>query len=280
MLIFREAGRLGNQLFQYAALRTLASPKETLVLLGFKDLQEVYYGINAKIVNSNSPKIERIFYYRLFEFLIRSKFSCSFRESFDVDYPAITYSHRYLRPITVVENSYFQNESQFTNAAIDSLKQREEHLNHAETILDTYDKSKVPIFVHVRRGDYLKWPSKEGPAILSADYYRKCMKIVQSRLLNPLFIFVSDDPFYAKDLFGDWENVYVSEGSPAEDFVLMTKCKGGILSASSFSWWAAYFSFGQNDSTIFLAPEYWIGHRSATWHPKFIKSSFLEYVSS
>ena len=38
MIIARSAGRLGNQLFVYAALRKLNTHRETLVLVGFDDL--------------------------------------------------------------------------------------------------------------------------------------------------------------------------------------------------------------------------------------------------
>ena len=49
MIISKGSGRLGNQLFQYAALRTLCEQNEKLVLLlGFDDLQKAFDGINAK----------------------------------------------------------------------------------------------------------------------------------------------------------------------------------------------------------------------------------------
>jgi len=280
MLLFRESGRLGNQIFQYAALRTLARKKESIVLIGFEELQKTFCGINAKIVNSASPKIERVFYHRLFSLLTQSQCACEIRESFKADYPTVTYSQKHCRQIAIVKKSYFQNESQFTPAAIESLNIRGEHFAYAKNVLEKVTQDKVPIFVHVRRGDYLIWPSKEDPAILTASYYEKCIEIIKSQVPNPFFVFVSDDPFYVKDLFGDRDNVHISEGSAVEDFVLMTQCKGGVLSASSFSWWAAYLSSAQHSPTIFLAPKYWAGHRSGTWYPKFIKSRFLEYVSS
>ena len=63
-----------------------------------------------------------------------------------------------------------------------------------------------------------------------------------------------------------------------EDFVLMTQCKGGILSASSFSWWGAYLAKQKYSGTFFLAPKYWAGHRQKRWYPESMKSSFLDYV--
>jgi hypothetical protein len=57
----------------------------------------------------------------------------------------------------------------------------------------------------------------------------------------------------------------------------MCECDGGILSPSSFAWWASYFIKNKNKNSFFLAPKYWIGHRKKNWHPEFIQSSFLEY---
>lgn len=175
---------------------------------------------------------------------------------------------------------YFQGESFFDPKVITSLTLKPELLAYAQKILnDEVPDGKIPIFVHIRRGDYVSWPSKEHPAILPASYYRKCLKIVQAKIPNSFFIFTSDDPFYIKDVFGDLENSsYISQGSSYEDFALMTQCQGGILSASSFAWWAAYLARFHNGDGIFLAPKHWCGHRLGYWYPVFIKSSFLNYV--
>jgi hypothetical protein len=59
MLIFKESGRLGNQIFQYAALRSLCEEKEKLFLLGFNDLKLTFNGIDAKIININNSRLYR-----------------------------------------------------------------------------------------------------------------------------------------------------------------------------------------------------------------------------
>lgn len=278
MLIFKESGRLGNQIFQYAALKTLCKNGETLVILGFEDLQTAFNGIDAKIINSHSPRWERSLYYRLYrigESLSQKKIVTRIEESKEL--PQVIYNRGLLKRLVFVAESYFQSEPFFKREVITSLTLKPQLLASAQKLLNRITNGKIPIFVHIRRGDYLRWPNKEYPAVLPASYYQKCIHILQSKIQNPFFIFTSDDPFYVKDVFGDLKNSYIAQGSSMEDFALMTQCQGGILSASSFAWWAAYFAHVNHGEGIFIAPKYWGGHRLGYWYPRYIESNLLTY---
>lgn len=115
---------------------------------------------------------------------------------------------------------------------------------------------------------------------MPAQYYRKAIQQIQEKNINPFFIFVSDDPWYIKDAFSDLEDAYISKGKFFEDFALMTYCQSGILSASSFSWWGAYFAKQQHleKAIVFLAPEHWFQHRLNVSRPNFVKASFISYI--
>ena len=102
-------------------------------------------------------------------------------------------------------------------------------------------------FMHVRRGDYVKVSSH----LLDVNYYKTALEKV-SNYGGKLFVF-SDDIPYCKKHFGD-APIYVSGNSPVEDLLLMSICKNGILSNSSFSWWGARFNAGVGK---YLAPERW-----------------------
>lgn len=54
----------------------------------------------------------------------------------------------------------------------------------------------------------------------------------------------------------------------------MKNCDGGILSPSTYSWWAAYLS---NKRGFFLAPKYWIGHRQKVLFPSYFTSKIITY---
>jgi len=286
MIIFRESGRLGNQLFQYAALRTLCKENEKLVLLGFEDLQAVFSGINAKLVNMNGSKIERVFYrqiYKNFDYLSQKNVITRIHEPHDItsadDQSKMIYNSPLFNQIKFADQYFFQqDESSFEKSVILKLSINKKLLSFAKEFLNTLCLSYTPIFVHIRRGDYLNLKINQESAILPATYYRNCLDMIQDTVSNPFFIFASDDPFYVKDLFSDLRNSFISRFSSFEDFVIMTQCQGGILSASSFSWWAAYFANLECPDLTFLAPKYWLGHGSRIWHPRFIKSSFLNYV--
>jgi hypothetical protein len=278
MMFFRESGRLGNQIFQYAALKTLCQNEEKLVLLGFEEFQKAFEGIDARIINSSSSKLEKLFYLHILELLSKNALLNKIHESDHSNSPGIIYNSGLLKDFTFVQTSYFQSEALFRTDIVTSLSINHKLLSTAKALLSSLLKGRTPVFVHIRRGDYIHWPSEKHPAILPATYYEKCIQIIQTKIANAFFIFTSDDPFYVKDVFGSMENSYISYSSSLEDFALMTQCKSGILSASSFSWWAAYFSNQQHPNSIFLAPKYWAGHRSERWLPAFIKSVFLNYI--
>jgi len=281
MLIFQQSGRLGNQIFQYAALRSLCKPEEELVLLGFSDLQSTFDGIKAKIINAHSPRLRRWLYYRAYhqlDFWSNKRLLARISESYQDNKYEITQRKEILNLIKFVEPSYFQDELSFFPEIIENLTFKNSLLSSTQFLLKTISPSNTNIFVHIRRGDYLSWPSKENPAVLPASYYKKCIDIICSRVDNPFFIFTSDDPFYVRDIFSYLKNSYISKGSSLEDFTLMSHCSGGILSASSFSWWSAYFAKLHQPNGIFLAPKYWAGHLSKIWFPSTIESSFLSYI--
>jgi hypothetical protein len=64
------------------------------------------------------------------------------------------------------------------------------------------------------------------------------------------------------------------------DISLMSLCNGGILSASSYSWWASFFiKIKKVNSVTFVAPNYWMGRKLEKWIPsRGIKSDWIHYL--
>ena len=278
MLFFNESGRLGNQIFHYFALASICEKNEQIILFGFKDLQEIFDGLQAKIINQNSPRLERAFYYRLYprlQILSQKRIITTIRE--DPKSGAILTENGLLNQIKLVKESYFQSQIFFDSQLTNSLKIKQKFLIPAQKKLQAIAPGRTSIFVHVRRGDYLGWPNKKQPAVLPASYYLKSIDVINSKINDPFFIFLSDDYWYVKDIFSHLANSYVSEGTTLEDFAIMSLCKGGILSASTFAWWGSYFAH-KNYGGIFLAPKYWAGHRNKEWCPKHIRADFLSYL--
>lgn len=281
MILFSENGRLGNQIFQYCGLRHYARKGEKLCLFGFKDFQSLLTGFDAEIINSNAKKYKRSYYYRIYKyanFLSENEITPVIFENKDRE---IVLTTSKFDRIKIAKNVFFQSEKFLNQKITKKLKVRRKILKRAEEIIRNIKcENKRLIFVQVRRGDHLRWPSRENPATLSISYFRQAIEIIKSKMSNVFLIITSDDTRYVNQEFEDIRDKYISMHSNVEDFALMTLCEGGILSASTFAWWASYFINRKNPESILIAPKFWIGHRKNEWYPKNSETSFLTYINT
>jgi len=280
MIIFIEHGRLGNQIFQYVALRSYASDGK-LILVGFDELKEVFCNIDARFVLSNKSfifkllkrfrnRVNKIF--KHIPFFATIDVSCSNEGIYLYEKKGLVNKLKY------AFTNFYQSEGLMGQKTINNICIDQKIKNNAIKILNSFSANQQLVFIHIRRGDYLSWPSSDFPAVLPLSWYTKCMDKTYEYYENPFFVVASDDFYYAYDVFSDRNDVYITAADKETDFALMALCQGGILSASSFAWWAACFAKDKNPNGRFLAPLYWAGHRKGEWHPPHIKSSFLEYV--
>lgn len=120
-------------------------------------------------------------------------------------------------------------------------------------------RAKNSISVHVRRGDYLKYPKVFNE--LTLDYYRRAFQIIKSRVDSPIYFIFSDDIKWCKEHFpqiglSDKDAVYVSGNEDERSFIdmnLMKECKNNIIANSGFSNWAAFLN--SNEGKIVIGPE-------------------------
>ena len=103
----------------------------------------------------------------------------------------------------------------------------------------------INVGIHVRRGDYLTDGYHEGltPPV---EYYRAAILHLQA-LVNgsePLAFFVSSDDIpwiRSQDIFNGM--TFTDERhTPDQDMAILSACTHMILSAGTFSWWAAFLS--------------------------------------
>lgn len=125
-------------------------------------------------------------------------------------------------------------------------------------------KTTNSIFLHVRRGDYVKLQHYHG--LCDIDYYKKAIEFIASKVSNPHFFLFSDDiPWVEENLKIDFPYTIIdyNQGSDSPwDMWLMKNCYHNIIANSSFSWWGAWLN--ENPDKIVIAPQVWMANGRKT----------------
>jgi len=286
MLIFFSRGKLGNQMFQYAFLRTIQKDNEVIVATDFDEFLEAF-DIKARLFNISSK-------YRIFRAIVRRIISklepiLSFLSnrniisSIKVDYE---YFGEYKREsdsftktkgifffVSYIHIGFFQSEKFFDKEIIDrSFIVKDYFKSTADSFIQKIPQNCYKVFVHIRRSDYEKHTAFGKNVLLPVEYYQKLIQSFFKNKKNVFFIFMGDDTKYVKYNFGKIANSVISENNhPATDLQIASLCQGGILSPSSFSWWGAYL---MKERDVVFAPKYWLGFNSKIEYQKGSVPSF------
>jgi hypothetical protein len=159
---------------------------------------------------------------------------------------------------------YFQSERYF-NSIAESLRDwfspREPLGDAAAAALERIEASRLPVSVHVRRGDYLKPGTHEVHGILGESFYRQVFNRLESIIGREAEIFIfSDDPAAAEQVLdfipgSRLNHVRGDPERPWEDMALMARCRHHVIANSSFSWWGAWLN--PSPDKIVVAPRAW-----------------------
>ena len=107
--------------------------------------------------------------------------------------------------------------------------------------------------IHVRRGDYLKL--QEYHPLQPLNYYQSCMHELQD--IQPQYLVFSDDIGWCKQTFKGSQFHFIEGEKDVIDLQLMARCKHHIIANSSFSWWGAWLN-PSIEKRVF-APANWFG---------------------
>jgi hypothetical protein len=153
---------------------------------------------------------------------------------------------KYNQGINLLLDGYFQSEKYFINnkqTIIDIFKPTEEIKNE---ILKSLPKVNNYVSIHIRRGDYLKYPNHHPQQ--SEEYYKEAAKIIG---INNTFLIFSDDLEGIKNMFDYLPNkIFYTSGKDWLDLYTMSLCKDNIICNSTFSWWAAYLNPNKDKKVI------------------------------
>ena len=131
---------------------------------------------------------------------------------------------------------------------------------------------KIPICLHVRRGDYLA--ASHVLTNLSLQYYREALAQIELQVTgDKQYVVFSDDIAWCQEhlprTFPEYNFTFVTGTDEVTDLFLMSKAKGYILANSSFSWFGWYLNPLARQVPV-IAPRKWFVHQSPTiLHPHF-----------
>jgi hypothetical protein len=271
-VIARIEGGLGNQLFQYAAARSLADRLGCDLALDLRGLDENgdrpyqlnRFEIRASVASSHllsglpdwRPSRKGRIYSRLSQ-LVPAVFSFPvfWSQTFAFD-PRID---KISRPVYLV--GYWQSEKNFAwnrDRLLRDIRLRVP-LSAKTSWLNEISKTDS-VALHIRRGDYVSNKvAAQFHGLCNMDYYHNAIRKLIVRIPS-LHVFVfSDDHAWAKaNLRLDAPTSFIDTNSSDDghiDIELMSYCRHHVIANSSFSWWGAWRC--QSIDQVVYAPRRW-----------------------
>lgn len=223
MIQIQLIGRMGNNMFQYAVVRTVAEMRGYDFAL--KEDGGWTWGWNKLFNIDRGVKCGEI----------RNIFYDTNQQEFNPD---------------------IFNVEDFT--LLHGFFQSEKYFDHEKVRTWFKPIVKIPLvpddicFIHFRGGDYNEFPWSLYQ--LPISYYAEAKEKVLEQNSNVRFIIVTDDEKEAHERFPNDE---VISRSMEVDFTTMTQAKYLIISNSTFSWWAAWLS-----NAYVIAPKGWLLYNS------------------
>lgn len=276
MIIVQLTGGLGNQLFQYAAGKTLALHHNTAVKVDVshyqqnKDRKLDLNQLTIPVTIANQEEISEFINTGLISKALARLQPAHARKVYRE--PSFRYDPSFLDARShVYLKGYWQSEKYFDryrSEIFNEFKVRQELVNKVSDFAAKL-QSEISVSVHIRRGDFLNTIALDHHGILDGDYYKRAIKLFPA---NAKFYFFSDDIDWVKSQqLTDKPYEFVSgvlTSSAIEDFYLMSQCHHNIIANSSFSWWAAWLNDNPNKTVI--APGKWFnkaGHDTSDLIP-------------
>lgn len=230
MVTFRPVGRMGNFLFEAATSLAYALKHNLEFTIPIETNDEVWNPIYLKhLQNKRYDKL-------LHEIVLLEK------------------GHEY-------GELEFKEEWRSSNIRIAGYRQSEKYfLEYRDEILSMfnfpYKKNEGVVSVHVRRGDYLKYPTKH-PVVTERYLNESIEHFVWMGYKK--FKFHSDDMPWVKEFKSNYNiEIEYSEGkNEVEDLISMSECEHQICSNSTLAWWGWWLNRNENKKTVM--PITWFG---------------------
>jgi hypothetical protein len=261
MIVIKIKGGLGNQMFQYAVAKAYALEKNRPFLLDtsiFESYKLHNYGLHHFAMQPTFFKPFTKWQLKLKKLVGKVVYfnEDNYAFNFNANLFGLPSNLLFLEGYFQTERYFlkYENEIRADFEIISPLKQQTK-----DTI--AYMQTVNAVSIHFRRGDYI------GNAVHETDkteYYQEAMKIIESKIENPVYFLFSDDMPWVKENFTtNFETHYIDFNDAAtnfEDIKLMSSCKHNIMANSSFSWWGAWLNPNKNKTVI--APKLWFNNET------------------
>lgn len=231
-------GHLGNQMFQYASLRGIASNNNLDFCIPPKEFFGTMYPLRSSI-------------YECFKLTGLKNMQLQPNNILIAEPQYEFCSKLFAKCIDDIDlNGYFQSPKYFTHIELmiredfefnDSIK------NAGNKVINSIGEEFASL--HIRRTDYLNISAVLNN--LDAEYYTKALNMIPKDIKVIVF---SDDISWCKEqeIF-QGDRFIFSDNSAYIDMYIMTKAKFNIIANSTFSWWGAWLN---SDSTV-ICPKRW-----------------------
>lgn len=280
MITTKLEGGLGNQMFQYAAAKALATKLECPLQLDISAFnnRQIHNGFelakfalsqsknNIHIKTTNTPSrfesvgLSRLGKNKFVRFALRKINSAKLNHYVEKDF-SFDENLFNLKPYTTIEG-YWQSYRYFGNIRKQLLADFRflEGLSKENQALAKKINSQNSVSLHVRRGDYVaNAHTNSYHGVCGLDYYQKAISEIEKRVPEPVYFIFSDDPEWTmQNLKNVTSPTFVTHNTGPNSFFdmhLMSLCKHNIIANSSFSWWGAWLN--ENPEKVVIAPKQW-----------------------
>ena len=259
-------GRLGNQMFEYAAAYGIARRHNRSAVIHTTNFK-MLWGLFANLSLPRSGPLPNM------QTMGEAKYGM-----YDTKFDKLPESN-------VKLYGYFQSWKYFQKYERDLRAQfvfREtirskamEYLVHVAQLYknNSSDKNITFVGVHVRRGDRVR---SQHYRVASKSYIVRAMNDFRRNFTRVHFIVCSDDLPWCKENLGQQKNVSFSDSkSPVTDFAILSLCNHTVSTVGTFSWWVGWMAGGVttyytrfgNTSTYIFKDVKFADHFLPNWIP-------------
>ncbi|XP_032662333.1 galactoside alpha-(1,2)-fucosyltransferase 2-like [Chelonoidis abingdonii] len=239
-----SAGRLGNQMGEYATLYALAKINgyQAYILPEMHQQLAPFFRITLPVLSSDVVQNIPWKDYELHDWMSEEYRHIEGKYVRLTGYPCSWTFYHHLRQEILQEFSFHDQVKEEANRYLAGLRGQHQNVTY--------------VGIHVRRGDYVQvMPQVWKGVVADKAYLEKAMGYFRAKYQEPIFVVTSNGMEWCREnIDASRGDVYFSgdgkESSPGRDFALLAHCNHTIMTIGTFGIWAGYLAGGE---TVYLA---------------------------